>query len=335
MFCVNCGNEVLSEQKFCPYCGSKIGEIHPISKKEQAIVDDYEYDVILTFLSNAKKLETEKYTLQQVILKIKQNISSLDYKRTVKQEEGNDIGFKALSLPIYAVIIGVVIWILRGCSDIFQNGAKGEFGSFGDTMKPLLLLSGVLLLLAMIVQIIINSGVKKRYKEKCNIEETAYQERLKKINCLNAEIKKYENEISHIDSLRNKLYSLNVMPKKYCSLVPVVTISEYFEVGKCNSLKGPTGAYMVFDDEVRHNMIISQLNQIIDQLETIAQNQRMLYDALQEANRISNEISFQNMQILENQGTINNNVAAMTYLAKRTEENTRISAYVDAFPDKI
>jgi len=92
---------------------------------------------------------------------------------------------------------------------------------------------------------------------------------------------------------------------------------------------------MVFDDEVRHNMIISQLNQIIDQLETIAQNQRMLYDALQEANRISNEISFQNMQILENQGTINNNVAAMTYLAKRTEENTRISAYVDAFPDKI
>lgn len=334
MFCSNCGNKISSDQKFCTYCGAENSALNPISKKEQAIVDDYEYDEILAFLSNAKKLETEKYTLQQIILRIKQNISSLNYKCQVKQDEENDIGFKSLALPLYAVMFSVVIWIFRGCSSIVENGANGEFPGFWDTLKPLLAIAGALVILAMIVQKIINSKVKRQYNKKCNKEELAYQERLKKINCLNDEIKKYEKEISYIDNLRNKLYTLNVLPSKYCSLIPVVTISEYFEIGKCNSLKGPSGAYMIFDDEVRHNMIISQLNQIIDRLEVIAQNQRMLYDALQEANRISNEISYQNMKILENQIVIKDNSAATAYLAKRTEENTRISAYVDAFSNR-
>lgn len=180
MFCNNCGKEISSNQKFCSYCGAENLALDPISKKEQAIVDDYEYDEILTFLSNAKKLETEKYTLQQIIIRIKKNINSLNYKDQIKQEEGNDIGFKSLALPLYAAMIGVVIWIFRGCSNIVENGARGEFPGFWDTLKPLMAIVGVLVILAMIVQICINAKAKRRYREKCNKEELACQDRLKK-----------------------------------------------------------------------------------------------------------------------------------------------------------
>ena len=64
---------------------------------------------------------------------------------------------------------------------------------------------------------------------------------------------------------------------KYHNLPALTSIYEYLVTGRCDELTGPHGAYNLYEDEVRKDTVISQLNLVIDNLEKIKQNQYMLY----------------------------------------------------------
>ena len=83
-----------------------------------------------------------------------------------------------------------------------------------------------------------------------------------------------------------KLYSLDIIYPKYRNLSALTSIYEYLESGRCTKLTGTNGAYNLYEDEMRKDRIISQLNTIIDNLEQIKQNQFMLY---QQMNKILEE----------------------------------------------
>ncbi len=128
-----------------------------------------------------------------------------------------------------------------------------------------------------------------------------------------------------------RFYSLNVIEKEYRGFIPILTICQYFKVGKCNSLRGPFGAYVLYDDESYKKLIITKLDQVIDKLDSIAQTQQMLYEAVLDANRISQSIADANMDLLESNQTMAQNIEKINYNTKRNELNTSVSAYVDVF----
>lgn len=74
----------------------------------------------------------------------------------------------------------------------------------------------------------------------------------------------------HIDETRSilsRLYSLGVIYPKYCNLPALTSIYEYYMTGRCEELTGPHGAYNLYEDELRKDTVISQLNTVIENLE--------------------------------------------------------------------
>ena len=102
---------------------------------------------------------------------------------------------------------------------------------------------------------------------------------------LDFEIKRAKKAIKECVKVRHQLYGTSIIYPKYQSYVPISTICEYFESGRCDSLEGATGAYNLFEEEVRSNEIISQLVNINNSLEQIKANQFMLYTELVNINK--------------------------------------------------
>ena len=77
--------------------------------------------------------------------------------------------------------------------------------------------------------------------------------------------------------LLDELYQMDYVFNKYRNLPALTSIYEYFITGRCESLSGSHGAYNMYEDEMRKETIITQLNTIIANLEQIKQNQYTLY----------------------------------------------------------
>ncbi len=142
------------------------------------------------------------------------------------------------------------------------------------------------------------------------------------------------------DILRNLLqckcdyHSLNVIYPKYLDIVALTTILEYYETGRVSELKGPDGAYNLYESELRQNIIITKLDTIINQLEQIKSNQYMLYNELQKieigvesmSNKlddIGKSISDMEKNVTNKLEDISKNTAVTAYFAEKTAQYTK------------
>ena len=76
------------------------------------------------------------------------------------------------------------------------------------------------------------------------------------------------------------MIQLGVIHPKYLNFVAIASLSEYLDTGRCNTLEGADGAYNIYENEIRSNRVIEQLDQVITSLERIRQNQYKAYDML-------------------------------------------------------
>ncbi len=155
---------------------------------------------------------------------------------------------------------------------------------------------------------------------KAYLEEKARYER--NVDERNAELEKYHRILEYCDATDAELapmeararealkehYSKNVLFPKYCNFVAVAQILEYLESGRCSRLEGADGAYNLFENELRMNIIIANLNLIQQKLDTIIQNQKMIYNELRALNSTLNSISSQMNRI---EGAVNLNTMAI------------------------
>lgn len=143
-------------------------------------------------------------------------------------------------------------------------------------------------------------------KARVNIEE-------KQRNELQQVLKLMINKRDETMRLLDKYYSLNIIYHKYRSMVAMCSIYEYLISGICPELTGYDGAYNKFDHDSMIGIIIAKLDEVINNLDQIKNNQYMLFDAIQEGNRIS-------------QGLLDASVRQVQ-LQEKTAINTEIAAY--------
>ena len=75
------------------------------------------------------------------------------------------------------------------------------------------------------------------------------------------------------------------------NLVAVSQIYEYILSGRCTELGGFQGAYNLYEQETRMDIVIMQLDDIYEELEEIKENQYMLYDAICQTNYMLSQIA--------------------------------------------
>ena len=147
-------------------------------------------------------------------------------------------------------------------------------------------------------------------------------------------IKKAEYEMLYISSLieklievENQLWNYGVIYEKYRNHVIIATLCDYLKAGRCDELEGPNGAYNLYEQELRADIIINKLDTVITSLEEIKKNQYLIYSEIQKVNESLSAIEgqlFVNNLLNTIQISQLNEIAFNTGL---TAYNTAVTAY--------
>lgn len=130
------------------------------------------------------------------------------------------------------------------------------------------------------------SEQRRKYEEDCRTcleenknrkEEFDYNQKCWEDSCTKMRAT-LEKPLKETKENLERVYSKNIIYPKYRNLPALTSIYEYYVTGRCEELSGPYGAYNLYEDEVRKDKVISQLNTIIANLEQIKQNQYKLYE---------------------------------------------------------
>ena len=226
----------------------------------------------------------------------------------------------------------------------------GFFGLFESFLIGLLYIIIGIILLIVSCKPINDSKVKKgqhneRLSSQYHIKKSEYDRQVEIVNAENRQRKTAydhdaqiwrENGKTNLDLMNNELikpknllsqlYAQQFVYPKYCNLPALTSIYEYFITGRCEELAGPHGAYNLYEDELRKDTVISQLNVVIENLEQIKQNQYMLYQQVKMIQQNTAEIDYELRQIKGLTFNIAQLSALNTYYAAITARNSEISA---------
>lgn len=167
-----------------------------------------------------------------------------------------------------------------------------------------------------LIMFIIYLHNKKKYKTALKVYDKKIAEYTEELRIYNNAVNQYKSKqaklINGIINKKNELktllqktenlltdyYALNIIQKDYRGLVPVCTIYGYLCDGRTYSLErnlhnNDPGAYNMYNDDLHHEQIISELKNINNNLRIVQNNQRQLYNLVRES---TNEITY----LLEN-----------------------------------
>ena len=170
------------------------------------------------------------------------------------------------------------------------------------------------------------------YNENCNLcrkenenrkEEFAYNQKCWEDSCTKMRVT-LEKPLKETKENLERVYSKNIIYPKYRNLPALTSIYEYYVTGRCEELSGPYGAYNLYEDEVRKDKIISQLNTVIANLEQIKQNQYKLYEQVCQIQNNTNRMVWELNAIKGYVIELTNLTALNTYYNGVTALNTRI-----------
>ena len=318
-----------------------------IAKKDLPVED------MVTYLDKAKQLEIRKYSLQNTLNNIRAKIEENKIQSVSSKLYGfsfKDAIVKAFEIAKYVAIIVALIafayqllfvnetnfWlkVVLGVTCLFLfTGGFWEAVIFGFKWGAIaggsvFAIAFVVCFIIFIVSMIRTKKAQKSQDNSVLQENLTKAERVKKLEKQERNILK---ELRETEKVLGKVYGLDVIYKKYRDLVAVTTIQEYFESGRCSSLYGYTGAYNIYENEVRQNTIISRLDDILISLDQIKQGQYALFLAIQEGNRLTQEMLSNSYDTLNaaKESAANNKIAAEN--SKMTAQNTEILLYCEAF----
>lgn len=255
------------------------------------------------YINNIKNLEISCYQLNRLHSQLNSNLTNLSRECNIKPEKPpikSGVGTTILT-GIFFVIIGVIICAIisipvSGIYYLFTSG-EGFWDNFigGGCDEPFdpylfrgLKIACVIGIIGGIVVTLLTNRWEKSdivaYKEKENARQNAIKLAQNKYEVCLHNFNKCEQLYKQTMNILQQYYSLNIVYPKYRGLVPMCTISEYLDSGRCSTLTGHEGAYNLYESELRMNIIIGKLDDIIYRLDDIRDQQFSLYRAITDSN---------------------------------------------------
>ncbi len=168
-------------------------------------------------------------------------------------------------------------------------------------------------------------------------ENKAIEEKNKYIRLENEKIEKWKKEesktlqdeykllsekLEETKKILEQLYNINIIFPKYRNIIAISSFYEYLMAGRCTELEGAEGAYNIFESELRMNLIINKIDDVIRHLEQIEQHQYMLYSAIQENNKQVLELNGELIKLVNNSACIEENTKMTEYYSWISARNT-------------
>ena len=155
-------------------------------------------------------------------------------------------------------------------------------------------------------------------------------ERIQK-QIITSRMQELNTQITETTNALKQLYAVGIVYKKYQALVPIVMFCEYIESGRCDALEGHEGAYNIYENELRQNIIISKLDVVINKLDQIRENQYMLAAAIEEGNRHVAQLCSAAKESAQRLERIETNSVITAENARITAKNTYAIAQLETY----
>lgn len=175
---------------------------------------------------------------------------------------------------------------------------------------------------------------KNKIKSLLNEKKEYPSKSLGKKQIIDMEITLVEDTLRDFFKCRNEMYSYNIIFDKYRNIVALSTFYEYLMTGRCESLDGVNGAYNIYENEIRLDTIITQLDEIKIKLDEIKQNQYMMYKTMKDIQSSLNHLeasmdkAVKALESIDTKATTTNNyLANISQNSEVIAHNTAVSAY--------
>ena len=155
---------------------------------------------------------------------------------------------------------------------------------------------------------------------------------------LDREIEETEELLKKTFAVRNELYAHDIIFGKYRDAIALSSFYEYLMSGRCTTLTGADGAYNIYENEVRMNHVISQLDTVISSLEEIKQNQYMMYQEMRSINASLQSLNSSMDKALTSIQGIEANTTSMNGYMEHISQNSDVIAHntsVTAYYSKV
>ena len=232
----------------------------------------------------------------------------------------------------------VVTFFIAGMTAMLLYVQSFEFGAAEPSFWPLIamaIIDGIILAIYLPERKKWKqyySEQRRKYEEDCDLcrkenenrkEKFIYNQECWKDSCTKMRTT-LEKPLKETKENLERVYAKNIIYPKYRNLPALTSIYEYYVTGRCEELSGPYGAYNLYEDEVRKDKIISQLNTVIANLEQIKQNQYKLYEQVCQIQSNTNRMVWELNAIKGYVIELTNLTALNTYYNGVTALNTRI-----------
>ena len=127
-----------------------------------------------------------------------------------------------------------------------------------------------------------------------------------------------------------EFYAKSGIYPKYCNLAAVCTIYEYLDSGRCTQLEGPDGAYNLFEAELRQDLIIMKLDEVIENLWKLQKGQYLLYTKLTAVEKEVRQMNSSMRALAESSKAISKDVKNMGESMGRVAKATEYTALASA-----
>ncbi len=265
---------------------------------------------IKRYLSGVFEEELNIYVQEQTLLRMKNTYNKLcipaKIQKPYQEQTKTEIPYY---MTLVGLICGFVYGIIKTIIEYIHSG--GGFGNFilAIIMFIICALIGAVvggLTLGTFVGFIASCVEKQKIEDNYQIQVKQYNDKVKKDNlrlkiekkqkeALYNEINAMEMQIADNKNKLHKIYEYGVLYPDYQNIYAVSSIYGYFKKGRTASLEfnaktGDQGAYNIYENELRSNIIIRNTQEIINRLDEIAKYQYELTDGLRKANEQINSL---------------------------------------------
>ena len=271
---------------------------------------------LMEYLSVVCDAENALYACDEAINSLQ--LQKQQYRRLLKPEKPKKITVSLLDnkteqetraekimIRISSVILCIVIFV--GIEKFFTSNLPDYYWISIIIGFPLSICLGILGAACLIHIFMVNPRVKKTNQnriestnKKNKIAEESYSKNLERYNqTLTIEdhfFDEMNKAISGKNTLKaslyqqlNQLYSMNIIHPTFRNMIAVNQIREYLEMGVCDALEGPNGAYAQYLQDVRTNRICDSITDLkinlMASLSTFAMTQASIIHELKTTNR--------------------------------------------------
>lgn len=292
------------------------------------------------YFKKVKDLEVACYQLTQLNSQLQQKKQQLE--RTLRNlalpqppQKAKIKGYiGAIFLMLFLIIVfslagglaGLIVWLFHSGNGFLDNfiGGGGDEPTDPYVIPGMIIGCGIALICGIYNMFTLNkeySANMQKFKDRKQKVEHISANNLTTIKNIDSALSKCKNEYTQTSNVLKQYYDLGYIYPKYRGLIPVCTIYEYLDSGRCFTLEGHEGAYNLYESELRMNIVLDKLNEVLYRLDDISSSQHLL----------ANELKASNAQIdylCHSVDKIGNTSALTQYYSKVSAENSSYLAWM-------